>query len=346
MSSVSNAEYIALKKIIKERGLLDKQPWFFIGVIALKVGMLIASIVILFLVDNLWIQALNAIFMGFVLAQIGFTSHSACHRQIFHKVAWNDAVGIFLGNLLLGLSAEWWTGKHNAHHAHPNHDGMDPDLDVPVVAFTPEQVESRRGIWRWMTKNQAFLFFPLLMLQGYALREVSYRFVLSPESRRRGIEIVMMALNLVWYLTLPIIALGPWAGIGFILISQAFFGVYLGTVFAPNHKGMLIVDDNTQIDFLRLQVLTARNVSGHPITDFWYGGLNYQIEHHLFPSLPMHRLREASEIVKKFCAKHGISYHETSMIQSYREILGYLHEVSAPLRASKAVSASSSTPGA
>ena len=93
-------------------------------------------------------------------------------------------------------------------------------------------------------------------------------------------------------------------------------------------------------------MLTARNVSGHPITDFWYGGLNYQIEHHLFPSLPMHRLREASEIVKEFCATHGISYHETSMIQSYREILGYLHEISAPLRTSKAVSASSSTPGA
>jgi Fatty acid desaturase. len=111
--------------------------------------------------------------MGFVLAQIGFTSHSACHRQSFHKVAWKDAVGIFLGNLMLGLSSEWQTGKPNAHHAHPNQVGMDPDRDVPVEAFTPEQVESRRGIWRWMTKNQAFLFFPLLMQQGYTLGKVS-----------------------------------------------------------------------------------------------------------------------------------------------------------------------------
>lgn len=339
-AAVSNAEYVALKKIVKQRGLLEKQPWFFIGVIALKVGMLVASVVLLFLTDNLWVQALNAIFMGFVLAQLGFTSHSACHRQIFDKVGWNDAVGIALGNLLLGLSAEWWTGKHNAHHAHPNHDGMDPDLDVPVVAFTEEQAQSRRGIWRWMAKYQAYLFFPLLTLQGYALREVSIRFLLSGESRRRGIEALMMALNLAWYVTLPIIALGPWAGLGFILISQAFFGVYLGSVFAPNHKGMLIVDDTTRIDFLRLQVLTARNVSGHPVTDFWYGGLNYQIEHHLFPSLPMHRLREASLIVKEFCASHGISYHETSMMQSYREILGYLHEISAPLRAPQPVTSS------
>lgn len=344
-ATVSNAEYIALKKIVKDRGLLEKQPWFFVGVIALKVGLLAISILILFITDNLWIQALNAIYMGFVFAQIGFTSHSACHRQCFHKQAWNDAAGIFLGNFLLGLSSEWWTGKHNAHHAHPNHDGMDPDLDVPVVAFTDEQARSRHGIWRWMTKNQAWLFFPLLTLQGYALREVSIRFLLSPDTKRRGIEALMMALNVVWYVSLPIIALGPWAGIGFILISQAFFGVYLGSVFAPNHKGMLIVDDNTQIDFLRLQVLTARNVHGHPLTDFWYGGLNYQIEHHLFPSLPMHRLSETAKIVKEFCAAHNISYHETSMVQSYREILGYLHEVSAPLRAPQAKS-STATPKA
>jgi fatty acid desaturase len=108
--------------------------------------------------------------------------------------------------------------------------------------------------------------------------------------------------------------------------------VYLGSVFAPNHKGMLIVDDDTPIDFLRLQVLTARNVKAHPLTDFWYGGLNYQIEHHLFPSLPMHRLRDVSVLVKKFCAERHISYHETSMIQSYREILGYLDEIGASLR--------------
>jgi fatty acid desaturase len=79
-------------------------------------------------------------------------------------------------------------------------------------------------------------------------------------------------------------------------------------------------------------VLTARNVRAHPLTDFWYGGLNYQIEHHLFPSLPMHRLREVGVIVKQFCAEQRISYAETSMIQSYREILGYLNDVSAPLR--------------
>jgi fatty acid desaturase len=99
---------------------------------------------------------------------------------------------------------------------------------------------------------------------------------------------------------------------------------------------MLILDKDSPIDFLRQQVLTSRNVRAHPLTDFWYGALNYQIEHHLFPTMPRNKLREAQQTVRAYCEQHSISYHETGMLQSYREILGYLHEVSAPLREKRA----------
>jgi fatty acid desaturase len=124
-------------------------------------------------------------------------------------------------------------------------------------------------------------------------------------------------------------------GLVFIFLQQALFGLYMASVFAPNHKGMLIIRKDEVIDFLRLQVLTARNVRAHPITDFWYGGLNYQIEHHLFPSMARNQLREAQKIIRQFCDDLEISYHETSMFRSYVEILEYLHEVSAPLRQKK-----------
>ncbi|MCH7800907.1 MAG: fatty acid desaturase, partial [Chloroflexi bacterium] len=87
-----------------------------------------------------------------------------------------------------------------------------------------------------------------------------------------------------------------------------------------------------EMDFLRRQVLTARNVKGHPITDLWYGGLNYQIEHHLFPNMPRNNLKEAQKIIRVFCEEHSISYHETGVVQSVKEILQYLHQESAPLR--------------
>jgi len=124
-------------------------------------------------------------------------------------------------------------------------------------------------------------------------------------------------------------------GLLFILVQQALFGLYMASVFAPNHKGMLVVGRDEVMDFLRLQVLTARNVRAHPITDFWYGGLNYQVEHHLFPSMARNQLREAQVIIRKFCEEQQISYYETGMVNSYVEILDYLHIVSAPLRLKK-----------
>jgi fatty acid desaturase len=109
----------------------------------------------------------------------------------------------------------------------------------------------------------------------------------------------------------------------------------MGSVFAPNHKGMPILEKETELDFLHQQVLTARNVQGSPLADFWYGGLNYQIEHHLFPNMARNNLKKAQPIVRAFCQEMGIPYHQTGVWQSHKEILGFLHEVSAPLRQKK-----------
>jgi fatty acid desaturase len=117
-----------------------------------------------------------------------------------------------------------------------------------------------------------------------------------------------------------------------VAVRQGLSGIYIASVFAPNHKGMLVLDDQTPLDFFRMQVLTARNIKAHPFTDMWYGGLNYQIEHHLFPTVPRNNLRPLQALIKEFCAERNITYYETSVGNSYREILQYLHEVSAPLR--------------
>jgi fatty acid desaturase len=94
---------------------------------------------------------------------------------------------------------------------------------------------------------------------------------------------------------------------------------------------MLAADDQT--DFLRRQVLTSRNVRGGPLVDFALGGLNYQIEHHLFPSMPRPNLRRAQALIRAFCHEHGIPYCETSLVRSYAMALRHLHEVGQPLRA-------------
>ncbi|GAA1218213.1 hypothetical protein GCM10009675_45940 [Prauserella alba] len=116
------------------------------------------------------------------------------------------------------------------------------------------------------------------------------------------------------------------------LVHQALWGVYMGSVFAPGHKGMPTLKAGEKLDFLRKQVLTTRNVRGGVLVDNLMGGLNYQIEHHLFPHLPTPHLRKAQPIVKRYCAEIGVPYHETGLIESWREALGHLHRVGEPLR--------------
>jgi fatty acid desaturase len=158
-------------------------------------------------------------------------------------------------------------------------------------------------------------------------------FTMRKQYRWRSPDIAMLWIHFaLYYVGLPLL-LGPWQGLAFILIHRGLLGLFIGAVFAPNHKGMLVVGkDDDKLDFLRKQVLTARSVRSTPLIDFLYGGLNHQAAHHLFPAMPRNKLRVAAAMTRRFCDEQGIPYHETGVRQSFREILQSLHETSAPLR--------------
>src|SRR5205823_7800496 len=122
----------------------------------------------------------------------------------------------------------------------------------------------------------------------------------------------------------------PW--LAAYVVSQALGGLYLGLAVAPNHKGMPTWTRQTRLSFLERQVLSSRNVRPGRVTDFVLGGLNYQIEHHLFPSMPRANLRHAQPLVHQFCLHHGIPYSQTSALGSYVQVLRHLHALGAPLR--------------
>jgi fatty acid desaturase len=330
-AAVAGAEYAELKRRVKEAGLFRKQPLFYAGTITLTLALLAASLTVLALVDNLWLQLLNAALLSAVFAQLAFLGHDAGHRQIFGQARRNDLIGLMV-NLLVGVSRTWWVNKHNRHHSFPNMLDVDPDIDIPALAFSDEQVQQRRGLYRVIVRYQAYLLVPLLMLEGLGLRLASTQYLLRQRAKYAVLEPLLSAVHIVAYVGLAIVFLGAWQAVAFIAVNHALTGLYLGSVFAPNHKGMVILRD-AEMDFMRRQILTARNIEAHPVTDFLYGGQNFQIEHHLFPSMPRNRLRAAQTIVKAFCAERGIPYEETSLVGSYRQILGYLHRVSAPLRA-------------
>jgi len=332
-ATASNNEFAELKRLIKKQGLLDKQPVYYSFRILLIMGLLTVGLVFLLTVHIGWLQLLDAVYLAFVYSQIGLLSHEAGHRQMFNRSWKHDLVGLIGGNLFIGMSYSWWLNKHNNHHSHPNQMDMDPDIDIPFLEFTgKEDLHSLSKFRQFLIKHQASIFFPALMTVALGLQSSSVRFLLSNRPKYYAIEWLLMVAHFVLYLTLVFSIMGIGQALLFIAIHQLLTGLYLGSIFAPNHKGMLILDKDDPIGFLHRQVLTARNIYAHPFTDFWYGGLNYQIEHHLFPSMPRNKLKEAQQIIKTFCQEHDIPYHETSSVQSFREILQYLHEVGAPLR--------------
>jgi fatty acid desaturase len=124
------------------------------------------------------------------------------------------------------------------------------------------------------------------------------------------------------------VVLGPGPkAIAFMMVHQGLFGLYLGCSFAPNHKGMPVLKASDRSDFLRRQVLTSRNIRGGRLTDLVLGGLNYQIEHHLFPSAPRPRLRRCQPLIREFCEQRGLRYCQTSLVGSFAAVLGHLNSV-------------------
>jgi fatty acid desaturase len=326
------SEYAELSRQVKEAGLLDRRPGYYTWKIALTIGMLAAGWTVFVVAGNSWWQLAVAVFLAVIFTQIGFLGHDAGHRQVFGTRRASYVAGVLLGNLGIGLSYGWWVDKHNRHHAHPNTEDADPDISVGAFAFTSAQARASKGISRLLFRYQAYLFFPLLLLEGVNLHVASIQALTRRSSRHRFWERALITIHAVGYLTVVFLVLSPVKAVVFIIVQQGLFGLYLGCSFAPNHKGMPILDADDQCDFLHRQAITSRNVRGGWLTDFALGGLNYQIEHHLFPSMPRPNLRHSQALIESFCLQRDVPYLQSSLVSSYAQALRHLHAVGRPAR--------------
>ena len=316
---------------VRSAGLLERREGWYVGRIALTLAALVTSIAWLILVPSFWWQIPNAVFLAIILGQVGLLGHDAGHRQI-STTPWKNAVVGFANNLIVGGSWTWWVHAHDRHHGRPNELGHDPATNFEFIAMTPDQAEAKKGFARFMVRHQAFFLVPLMSLYSVSLRMDSVRHLVKGPARHPRFEMALIALNAIAWITGLVAVLGAWHAVLFIVINQLVFGLYVASIFLPNHHGMPVVEPGEKHDFLRQQVLTARNIAGGRPTEFWFGGLNHQIEHHLFPQAPRANLRAIRKHVREFCDSRGIGYHEAGIRQSFREVFSSLYEVSAPLR--------------
>jgi fatty acid desaturase len=326
------SEYTQLSRQIKQAGLLERRRGWYAAKISLNLALLAAGWVTFAILGESWWQLVTAAYLAVVFTQIAFVGHDAGHRQLFRSRRVNDLVGLVHANLGVGVSFDWWVGKHNRHHSNPNHEDLDPDISITALAFTADQASSKHGLVRLIARSQAWLFFPLLLLEAAHLHLASIKDTLRRSGRARAVEGLLLLAHVAGYVTALVLVVSPLQAVAFIVVQQGLFGLYLGCSFAPNHKGMPTLTEADQLDFLRHQVLTSRNVRGSWLVDYVLGGLNYQIEHHLFPNMPRPNLRRAQPLIQAFCEQHGLDYTEASLFGSYAEAVRHLHTVGAPLR--------------
>ncbi|MFJ7336288.1 fatty acid desaturase family protein [Streptomyces sp. NPDC101110] len=327
------SDFAELSRRIAEAGLLRRRPVYYtvrFGLVALALAGCVGAFIAL---GDSWGQLFVAVALAVVFGQLGLAAHDLAHRQVFSGRRPSEAGGLLVADLLLGMSYGWWMNKHTRHHANPNHEGKDPDVSPDILVWSRRQACTARGLPRLIGKHQAVLFFPLLTLEGLNLSFSSFRALRSPSMKRPVLEGTLLVAHFVVYFGGLFTVLSPAKALLFLAVHQGLFGIYLGSVFAPNHKGMPMVEEGTSLDFLRRQVLTSRNVRGGALIDAFMGGLNYQIEHHLFPSMPTPALARAQVITERYCAELGVPYHRTGLIASHREALRHLRSVGEPLRA-------------
>lgn len=313
---------------IRAEGLNGRTRWFYLALLGGLVAALGGAVTGLVLLRDSWFTLLIAAALGIIFTQFAFVGHEASHRQVLTSGPANDHLGRILATFFVGMSYSWWMTKHTRHHGNPNKVGKDPDIALGNVAFTVEDAVATTGFRGWIVRRQGWLFLPLLPLVGLDLHRASFGTLLGRAPvKGRALELSLLGARFAVYLGLVFWLLPFGMACAFLGVQLAVFGTYMGASFAPNHVGMPIVAADARLDFLDKQVLTSRNVTGGWWMTALMGGLNYQIEHHLFPSMPRPHLSRARALVRDHCRRLEVPYTETSLPEALRIVVRYMNEV-------------------
>ncbi len=318
-------DYLALREQLEKRGLLNKTPWYYVRNISLLIIFLTAAWTTFYTFESIYVRMAIIIALGFICVQIGFLGHDAGHKAISNKQAVNNIIGHISMTLVNGVSWSYWSNRHNAHHKDPNHVDEDPDVNYLIASFNKEQAEKRNKFVRWLIKRQTFFFVPMHFLTAFSMLVNS---IIHTIKESRFGEITLLALHLSAWIVVPGIFIGfGWAAL-FYTIATLLRGMYFSMVFVPNHAGMPMLNPETKLSFAEKQIITARNITPSRFADIFFGGLNYQIEHHLFPNTSRKHLRACSEIVKEHCKQNKVRYEEVGFFKCYKDVLSHVHKIS------------------
>ncbi|KAI9272560.1 delta-6-fatty acid desaturase [Sporodiniella umbellata] len=333
-----------LRDKLKKEGYFDSSKLFYAYKVLSTLALCAAGLALLYAYGrtSTWAVVASAVIVGLFWQQCGWLAHDFGHHQCFEDRSWNDVLLVFLGNFCQGFSLSWWKNKHNTHHASTNVHGQDPDIDTAPVLLWDEIAsatyyasleEEPTMITRFLAEQilpyqTRYFFFILAFARlSWALQSLAYSFKQEAINKSRQLNLFERAC-LIGHWALFSFCIYSWCSsvthmIMFFLISQATTGYTLALVFALNHNGMPVITEEKaeSMEFFEIQVITGRDVTLSPLGDWFMGGLNYQIEHHVFPNMPRHNLPRVKPMVKSLSKKYNIHYHDVGFFKGFLEVL-------------------------
>ena len=300
-----------LKEQVRAKGLLDRVPVRgSIEMVAVLVSMMVALATAPY-----WNPILLGLFITLIMTRAVFVSHDVLHTQYFKSKSLSKKLSYPFSAIILSNSSSWWDYKHNVnHHTYCNIVEKDEDIRALDGAFTPD-----RGDSPFIKKYKYIIFWGAQFFMFPAFIYQSYKFVIQ---RKLWSELALMLMHwpVIWgtlYMQIGgmntlIVAvtvnftLSPWLSFGFI----------------TNHLGCETFNEEEAKAFtwMELQMRGSRSLSGGSLIHWFYGGLNTQIEHHLFPKAPRFNLLKVQKMTKDFAKKHNIPYFETTPVGAYVQI--------------------------
>lgn len=326
--------WIEIHQRFKAEGLLKPQPWYYAKLSVGVSGLFVTPIIWLLLDPSWWSATLGAVLFALGSSQVALLGHDVGHFQLLRNKRVNVVAGIFLGNFLLAASRDYWIDKHERHHDEPNDIDLDPDVQLPFVIFDPSQMDQRKRWLHPLIRHQGLVFFSVLPLQAFNIIGQSMRFLWKSRGKQWRIEMGVILLHLGLYCSLLFLQLTVVQAVTFIVIHRGLFGVMNSFLFANNHKGEAMIRQSDNLTELVKQVVTARDTVIPKGFGWVFGGLQYQIAHHVSRRMPRNQLPKAQLILEEVCRRVGLEYSKVPLLPSYGIAFG--HIISMPRRVREA----------
>lgn len=346
------ADMRALRQDLLEEGMFETRYSYYVSKYIILTALFATALYLTFTGTSPWTRLLGAVFMGVFWQQQAFVGHDTAHTAITHDMEVDHLTGMIVGNTLGGIAIGWWKSTHNVHHVVCNSVEADPDIQhMPIFAVTDKILAKPfYSLYhlKWVTFDplskllvsfQHYLYYPIMCLARFNLYLQSLILLLSPNSdvKYPRTELALCLTFHAWFTAMLFTLPTATERIAYLLIANGVTGL-LHVQITLSHFAMetyhgITYTDNDREGWFHTQLRTSLDVDCPKWLDWLHGGLQFQVEHHMFPRLPRHNLRYVHERVRAICAKHGETHHTQTFVQCNRRVIAALRDAANKARA-------------